>query len=188
MKIQNNKVVSIEYTLYDANTKEQLDTNVGKEPLSYISGKGHIIQGLETALIGLEPSEKTDVKIDPKDAYGEIDNEAVQEVPKEQFADIDIKVGMTLYGTGEHGETTQVIVKDIKDDKVVVDFNHPLAGKTLMFSVLVTSVRDATEDELATATVGGKVGEGCGCGNGGGGCEDNQKNEHSHSNGGCCSS
>lgn len=112
----------------------------------------------------------------------------MQDVPKEQFADIELSVGMALYGTGEHGETTQVTVKEINDSTVTIDFNHPMAGKKLMFSVLVVSVRDATANELSTATVGGVSG-GCGCGNGDVGCGENkQEHKHKHKEGGCCSS
>ncbi len=186
MKISKNKVVGIEYELFDAITKELLDTNKGKESLEYIVAKGHIIKGLDDGLLGLEKDDKIDIKIDPKDAYGQYDDKAIDSVPKEQFADIELTEGMTLYGTGEHGQTTQVVVKEIKQDEIIVDFNHPMAGKTLMFSVSIASIREATADEIASATVGGSAG-GCGCGNNDGGCGES-KHEHKHDTGSCCSS
>jgi len=86
---------------------------------------------------------------------------------KEQFEGIDLQEGMTLYGQGENGETVQVTVKSFDDENVKVDFNHPLAGKDLMFSVKVLSAREATPEEIATGVVGGEEhchSGSCGCG------------------------
>jgi FKBP-type peptidyl-prolyl cis-trans isomerase SlyD len=160
-----NKVVSIEYTLKDANTNEQLDTNVGGAPLEYISGMQQIIPGLEKELENLSKGDKVDVLVKPEDAYGEYNDEAVQAVPKEQFAGIELETGMTLYGTGENGETVQVTVKQIDENDVVVDYNHPMAGKSLMFSVTILDQRDATDEEIQVGVVGGMAAAGgCGCG------------------------
>ena len=169
----SNKVISIEYTLNDANTNEQLDTNVGGNPLEFISGQGQIIPGLESQLINLSAGENINVMVKPEDAYGEYNEEAVQTLPKEQFAGVDLEVGMTLYGTGEQGETVQVTVKEIADDEVTVDYNHPMAGKDLTFAVSILEIRDATSEELETGTVGGMAAEGGSCGthnNESGGC------------------
>ena len=165
----SNKVISIEYTLNDASTKEKLDTNVGGAPLEFISGQGQIIPGLETELVKLAAGENTDVLVNPADAYGEYNEEALQTLPKEQFAGVDLVEGMSLYGTGEQGETVQVIVKTINGDDVTIDYNHPMAGKTLMFSVSVLEVRAATEEEIQTGVVGGMAAAGGGC-CGGGSC------------------
>lgn len=186
MKIENNMVVGIEYTLQDANTKEQLDTNVGQAPLEFITGKGHIIPGLESNLIGLESGVKTDVMVMPADGYGEINEEAYQSLPKEQFAGIDLVEGMTLYGTGEHGETVQVNVKEVAENEVTIDYNHPMAGKTLMFSVSVMSVRAATEEEISMGVVGGAAAAGgCGCGSNDGGCSTHEEPKEEEKSG-CC--
>ena len=176
-----SNVIAIEYSLIDANSKEQLDTNVGSKPLEFISGMGQIIPGLEKEIENLSAGEKADIMVQPADAYGEYNDEAVQKVPKEQFAGIDLVEGMTLYGTGEDGQTVQVTVKDFTEDEVTIDYNHPLAGKTLMFSVTIIDVRAATQEELQTGIVGGAAGGCCGggsCGSGHG---------HSHDEGGCCS-
>ena len=165
----SNKVIAIEYTLKDANSNEQLDTNVGSTPLEFICGMGQIIPGLEREIENLPEGEKTDVMVAPADAYGEYNEEAVQTLPKEQFAGIDLVEGMSLYGTGENGETVQVTVKNFTDDEVTIDYNHPLAGKTLMFSVAILSTREATAEELQTGIVGGMDDDccstdgGCGC-------------------------
>jgi len=174
----SNKVVSIEYTLTDADTKEQLDSNVGGAPLSYISGMQQIIPGLESELEKLNAGDNTDVLVKPADGYGEYNEEAVQTLPKEQFAGIELAVGMSLYGTGENGETVQVIVKDLKEDEVVIDYNHPMAGKTLMFTVLVTEVRDATAEEIQSGMVGGMQDSCC--------SDDGHGHDHAESGSGCC--
>jgi FKBP-type peptidyl-prolyl cis-trans isomerase SlyD len=134
-------------------------------------GKGQIIPGLESGIENMLPGESADVLVKSADAYGEYNEEAQQEVPKEQFAGIELNVGMTLYGQGEDGSTVQVIVKDIQEENVVIDYNHPLAGKDLMFSVTLNSVRDASEDEKLTGIPEeNKVDDGC-CGSDGGtGC------------------
>lgn len=158
-----NKVIGIEYTLKDANSGEQLDTNVGQAPLEFVSGKGQIISGLEEKLVEMAENDKADVLVNPEDAYGEYNEEAIQTLPREQFAGIELEEGMSLYGSGEQGETVQVVVKSFTDDEVVIDYNHPMAGKTLMFSVLVKSVRAATEEEAQTGVVGGMAAMSGGC-------------------------
>jgi len=183
----SNKVISIEYTLNDANTKVQLDTNVGGSPLDFITDMGQIIPGLEKELVNLEAGDKTDVLVQPADAYGEYKDDAVQSLPKEQFADIELTEGMSLYGTGEGGETVQVVVKSIADDEVTIDYNHPMAGKTLMFSVTVLATRAATEEEIQVGVVGGMAAAGGGC-CGGGSCSTDEAAPAEASSGGCCSS
>ncbi len=161
------KVIAIEYSLKDANTKEDLDSNVGGKPLEFISGTGQIIPGLENELVKLESGAKTDVLVEPKDAYGEVNEEAIQTLPREQFADVELVENMSLYGTGENGETVQVVVKSFDDENVTIDYNHPMAGKTLMFTVAILDVRAATEEEIQTGVVGGLAAmEDCGCGDG----------------------
>ena len=180
----SNKVIAIEYTLTDANSKEQLDTNVGNDPLEFISGMGQIIPGLEKEIENLPAGEKADVMVQPAEAYGEYNEEAVQTLPKEQFAGIDLVEGMSLYGTGEGGQTVQVMVKGFTDEEVTIDYNHPLAGKTLMFSVAIMDVRDATAEELQTGVVGGMAASGGCCG--GGSCGSHDHGESKADDHECC--
>jgi len=168
MAINEGQIVSIEYEVRDGD--KVIDSNVGQEPLVFMFGKGQIIPGLEEGLKNMEIGEKADVLVKSADAYGEYNPEATQEVPKEQFAGIELEEGMTLYGQDANGGTVQVVVKEIKDESVVVDFNHPLAGKDLMFSVTLNNVREATEQETATGIPmenqepeGEHCGGGCGC-------------------------
>ena len=150
MAIENNMVVSLEYELRDKATSDIIDSNIGEAPLEFITGRSHIIPGLESEILKMSEGDASQVIVAPAHAYGEFDETAVQQVPIEQFAGIDLQEGMTLYGQGEDGGTVQVIVKEIKDDSVVVDFNHPMAGKDLMFSVTISNVRDASADEIAS--------------------------------------
>ena len=168
MAINEGQIVSIEYQVKDGD--KVIDSNVGQEPLVFMYGKGQIIPGLEAGIKDMNIGEKADVLVKAADAYGEYNPEATQDVPKEQFAGIDLQEGMTLYGQGEGGQTVQVTVKEIKDDSVVVDFNHPLAGKDLMFTVTLNNVREATPEEAATGIPAENqkdeccsTGGGCGC-------------------------
>ena len=170
MTITNeNCVVGIEYEVKEAGTTDVVDSNKGGEPLEFIIGKGQIIPGLENALVGMAQGESGDIMVSAADAYGDVNEEAMQTLPKEQFEGVDLIEGMSLYGQGEDGQTVQVTVKSFDDKDVKVDFNHPLAGKDLMFSVVVLSSREATADEISSGQVGGPAtsgescGTGCGC-------------------------
>lgn len=167
MAIASNQVVSIEYEV--RNGDQVVDSNVGAAPLVFMFGRGQIIPGLETGLQDMGVGEKGDILVKAVDAYGDYNPEATQEVPKEQFAGIDLQEGMTLYGQGEDGGTVQVIVKEIKDESVLIDFNHPMAGKDLMFTVTLQSVRDASEEEVQSGVPAENqvADDGC-CGSGGG--------------------
>ncbi|RUM71273.1 MAG: peptidylprolyl isomerase [Sulfurovum sp.] len=163
-----NSVVGIEYEVKEAGTTEVVDSNKGGQPLEFIMGKGQIIPGLENALVGMNEGESADINVNATDAYGEVNPEAMQTLPRDQFEGVDLVEGMTLYGQGEDGQTVQVTVKSFDDNEVQVDFNHPLAGKDLMFSVTVLSNREATPEEITTGVVGGiaegeSCGTGCGC-------------------------
>ncbi len=166
MSIENNQVVGIEYELKEKGGNEVIDSNKGQAPLEFIVGKGQIIPGLEKELIGMNVGDKKQITVLASEAYGDINPDAVDELPKEQFAGIDLQPGLPLYGQGENGETIQVVVKEVKDDSVVIDYNHPLAGKDLVFDVNVVNAREATEDELLSGQVGGgHCDDGsCGCG------------------------
>ncbi|HIE35135.1 MAG TPA: peptidylprolyl isomerase [Campylobacterales bacterium] len=166
MAIEDNKVVSMEYEVRDASTNEVIDSNKGQKPLQFITGKGQIIPGLEKKIKEMSESEEADLLVKANEAYGQKDENAIQTLPREQFAGIDLQEGMTLYGQGENGETVQVTVKSFNDQEVVIDFNHPLAGKDLLFSVKVIGVREATPEEIMTGQVI-DPNESCGCGTGG---------------------
>lgn len=175
------KVIAIEYSLKDAKTSEDLDSNVGGQPLEFIYGIGQIIPGLEAEIKNMIVGDKNDILVEAKDGYGEVNQEAIQTLPKEQFAGVELEAGMSLYGTSEDGQTTQVVVQSFNDEEVTIDYNHPMAGKDLMFTVEILSVREATEEEMQTGTVGGLAAmDDCGCGDGH--CDDTPEKKDD----GCC--
>ena len=128
---------------------EVFDSSEGKEPLDFIYGEGQIIPGLESELQGMKVGEKKKIeKISPDKAYGPYMDEARQEVPKSQLPqDVELKEGMQLAAQGPQG-VIPVTIKELHEDKAVIDFNHPLAGQELTFEVEITNVRDPTTDEL----------------------------------------
>ena len=169
MAIASNQIVSIENEVKDGD--KVVDSNVGQAPLVFMFGKGQIIPGLENGIKNMEIGERADVLVKAADAYGDINPDAQQVVPKDQFAGIDLEVGMTLYGQGEDGGTVQVIVKEIEEENVTIDFNHPLAGKDLMFTVAINNIRDASAEEAMTGVPAeNKPDEGEHCGSGSCGC------------------
>ncbi len=161
------KIMTIFYEVRENGSDEILDSNMDKRPLEFIMGNGEVIAGLEEALMDSKEGDKKDVIIPPLKAYGEYLNDAIEELPITQFEGIELKQGMTLFGQSEDGRHIQAIVKDFNENSVIIDYNHPLAGKELLFNVYVVGVRDATEMELAH---GLNMGGGCCGGGGGGGC------------------
>ena len=145
MSVSKGKEVSLEYTLRLEN-KEVVDSNVGKEPLTFTQGSQQIIPGLERELEGLVEGDTKVVTVAPEDAYGKVDPKAIQEVEKEKIPKEAQKVGAQLQGKDASGRVFRTTVKEIKEKTVVLDFNHPLAGKTLVFDVKVLDVTDKPKE------------------------------------------
>lgn len=146
--IANNMVVSFDYTLTDENDIE-LDSSQGRGPLKYLHGAGNIIPGLEKELAGKQTGHEFDVTVAAAEAYGEFNPEMIQTVPREAFQGVDtIEVGMTFHAQGPQGPV-QVTVKEVEEESVIIDANHPLAGKDLTFKGKIVEVRAATEEEIA---------------------------------------
>lgn len=185
--ISQNQVVSILYEVKESQTNEVIDSNLESKPLEFLLGAGQVISGLEKAVASAKKGDKLNLSIPPEDAYGIYQQDFLQEVPKEQFEGISLQKGMTLFGQAEDGQTVQVIVKDFNDSIVMIDYNHPLAGKTLLFNVEITDVREATPDEILQGRVGGGCcGGGCGCGDLAESAESMSEHSHHHGGGGCC--
>ncbi len=158
-----NWVTGIKYELREKGQTEIIDANTADAPLEFVMGSGMIIPGLEKGLIGMHEGERKQIDVPAAEAYGDYNPEAIQILPREQFEGIDLEPGMMLYGQDEHGHTTQVVVKQFTDTDVTIDFNHPMAGKDLVFDVIVTTDRPATPDEIATGEVGGGHEHGAAC-------------------------
>ena len=152
MKIGKNKVVTVEYTLHDAqgNMIEQ-----GAEPMVYLhGGYENTLPKIEEALEGKEAGYKVEIHLEPEDAFGDYDAELVKVEVRNRFPE-PLEVGMQFEGVpdseeeDEDGDGLIFTITDIAEDKVVLDGNHPLAGMALRFSCEVTDVRAATEAEIA---------------------------------------
>lgn len=140
--IQNGSTAKLEYTLTDEKGT-LLDTNKGKEPLTYTHGQGQIIPGLEKALGGLRAGDTKHVVVPPGEAYGSVKPEAVIEVPKERIPPKLQTPGAHLVARSKDGQPLHAFVKEVKEKTVVLDTNHPLAGKALTFDVKVIEVEAA---------------------------------------------
>jgi FKBP-type peptidyl-prolyl cis-trans isomerase SlyD len=156
MQIARNTVVSLTYQLFDS--QGTLLEQSG-EPISYLHGgyEGMFLP-VERALEGKSTGHSARVDLEPEDAFGEYEAQLVRMEPLEAFPP-NVEVGMRFEGTGdESGETRVYTVTEIAEGKVVVDGNHPLAGRALVFSCVVTDVRAATREELTHGHVHGPHG------------------------------
>lgn len=138
-KIEAGKTVQVNYTL-TVDGKMVDSSNVSGSPLTYIAGSGQIIPGLDEALMGLKKGEKKQVTVAPEKGYGPVNPNALQKIPKKQFSDPKIlKVGERVSGNSG-GRPVQATIVAIGKTDVTMDFNHPLAGKTLNFDIEVVDV------------------------------------------------
>jgi FKBP-type peptidyl-prolyl cis-trans isomerase SlyD len=155
--IEKNRVVTFNYTLRD-DQGAVIDTSSGRAPLSYLHGKGNIIPGLERALVGKAAGDKLDVTVAPEQGYGLRDERLVQIVARAKFGDVvNLAPGMQVRASGPQGARLVTVVR-VDRDFVTVDGNHPLAGRTLHFSVEVADVRKATHEEITHGHVHGPGG------------------------------
>lgn len=142
MTVSNGKQVSLEYTM-KLDDQSVVDSNVGGEPLKVTQGKHELVPGLEKAIEGMVPGEHKKVTVAPTEAYGTVDPKAFQEVDKKLLPPDSVKVGTQLEGKTADGQKVFPRISEVKNDTVVLDFNHPLAGKTLHFDVKVLEVAQA---------------------------------------------
>ncbi|MDH5435980.1 MAG: peptidylprolyl isomerase, partial [Gammaproteobacteria bacterium] len=158
MQIAENAVVVIDYTLKD-DEGNVIDSSEGKQGLAYLHGAQNIIPGLENALAGKAVGDSLQVTIPPEEGYGMHDTSKIQPVDKAMFEGAgDLAVGMDYYAQGPDGEMLTITIVEITDEHVVVDGNHPLAGKNLHFDVTVTDVREPSAEELEHGHVHGPGG------------------------------
>ncbi|MFN2146399.1 MAG: peptidylprolyl isomerase [Anaerolineales bacterium] len=146
-EVANDLVVTIEYKL--TVDGEMIDSSEGDAPLEYLHGHANIIYGLEKELTGMKVGESKSVEVSPEEGYGEVDEEAVLEVPRSEFpADVPIEPGIELEITDDEGDMMFATIIEVGDEDVVLDTNHPLAGQTLFFEVSIVDLRPATETEI----------------------------------------
>ncbi|MBN2484382.1 MAG: peptidylprolyl isomerase [Bacteroidales bacterium] len=182
MVVANEKVVSLIYELrLDSPQGEVIESLSQDNPLTFLFGTGNLLPKFEENINGLSVGDKFDFDLEALEAYGEKNEEAVVSVPVSAFeinGKIDegmLSIGNTIPMRDNAGNRLNGVVKEVTDDTVVMDFNHPLAGNRLFFKGEVTEIREATQEELSH----GHIHSGCGCGDGG--CSDG----HSHDSHGC---
>ena len=153
MEVINGNTVSFHYvgTLDDG---REFDNSYERgEPMTGLIGEGNLIAGFEAALIGMKPNEKKSIVIESKDAYGEHNPKAIQLVPLTSFPEDFVAVeGNTVHGKGENEQIFTATIIEVAEDKLTLDFNHPLAGKNLNFDIEVLTVTDVNES-VNTETV-----------------------------------
>ncbi len=138
--IKDGSKVKFDYTL--TVDGQVADTSAGRAPLEYTHGAGHIIKGLEKEMTGMNVGDKKTVTVKPEEGYGLVLEEAIRRVPKTSIGGAEhLKVG-DMVGASNAGHTFRAVVKEITDTEVVLDFNHPLAGKTLTFDVEIKEIND----------------------------------------------
>lgn len=120
---------------------ELVDGSRSNNPFEFNFGVGQVIAGLERRIINMKVGEAASIRVPAAEAYGEYNADAIQVLPIEEFANIEnLRVGMQIQGEDNDGELTQIIVKEINEKEVTVDFNHPLAGKDLDYKVKIDSL------------------------------------------------
>ena len=140
--VQAGSDVAFDYTLTDeSGTVIDSSKGNGKEPVHYIHGQRQIIPGLEKELAGMAVGGEKKITLKPEDAYGPIDPHAFQEIPKDRLPPGALKVGTMLMAQGPQGQGVPARVHEIKEKTVIMDFNHPLAGKTLSFDIKITEIK-----------------------------------------------
>ncbi len=147
MKIEKDKVISLEFVLRDAKGHVIQSTKEGNT-LDYLHGHSNLISGLESELENKLAGDELKIEISPENGYGLWNERRIQVVPRENLSQYpDIKLGVQLFVKRE-GQKTPVMVIDIDDEHVTLDANHPLAGKVLFYEVKIVAVRDATSEEI----------------------------------------
>ena len=140
--IADNMDVGMEYTL--TSEGKVVDSTDGKSAFHYVHGRGQIIPGLERQLVGLHVGDSKEIAVKPEEGYGPVDPAAFVEVPKTQLPkDTAPLVGMTLRGVNPDGHSFRAIISEVKDQSVMLNLNHPLAGKSLTFKVKITDIAPA---------------------------------------------
>lgn len=149
MTVQKNKVVSIHYTL-TLDDGETVDSSREREPLAFLVGHEQIIPGLENELLDLQVGDAKSVTVAPEQAYGVYEESLVQALQRSNIpGHVDLEEGGVLRAQDENGQILEGTIIELTDERVVLDFNHPLAGETLHFDTEIIAIRDATPEELS---------------------------------------
>ena len=138
--IEKGKTVLFDYVL--TVDGEEIDSSKKSSPLTYVHGEGNIVPGLERQLDGLKAGDQKAIVVSPDEGYGPINPEAFREIPKSQLPPgMEPQAGAVLTAKIQEGREIPVVITDVRDDSVMVDFNHPLAGKELHFDVTIVEIK-----------------------------------------------
>lgn len=207
MLISNEKVAIFSYTLFEGSTEGKvIETVPESNPMEVVFGQSKLIPFFEKNLMGKEKGDQFSIVVPTADAFGHTNPDAVHELSKEVFR-VDGNINEDLFIIGNKlpmrdrtGRVLDGYVKNVTEDKITVDFNHPLAGIDIVFEGVIMDVREATYDELnppqqscgsgcGSAKDGGTCStdsEDCGCDSKGSGSCSSDKHEHDHSHGESC--
>ena len=145
--VQDQMVIKLDYTLIVED--EVMESTEEGEPIEFIQGIGQIIPGLEEALYGMKVGDQKTVEVQPEDAYGIYDPESLEIAKKEEFSEeIPLDIGTFLDFKDNEGEVLSAQIIEADEETVTLDFNHPLAGKVLVFKISIAALRPATQKEL----------------------------------------
>ncbi|MDD3580810.1 MAG: FKBP-type peptidyl-prolyl cis-trans isomerase [Desulfobacca sp.] len=149
MKVGQNSFVNLEYQLrIDNDTIYPPDGE--PEEISICMGRGGMPLGLESALMDMEEDEIKVINLNPQQAFGEIKDQLIYEVSREEFDPaVELRPGLIFEATNEQGKPSKFYIRELKPETVVIDFNHPLAGKELEVVINIRQVREATKEDLA---------------------------------------
>ena len=188
LKIGINSMVTLTYDLrVDDENGEVVEQATEIKPLEFLYGAGVMLPKFESHLVDLCEGEPFTIKLNKNDAYGDVNDDAVVELPKNvflvdgKFDDELIKIGNTVPMMSSNGQRLNGLVLELNDEIIKMDFNHPLAGEDLFFAGKVLGVREASELEISQILGGG------GCSSCGSGCDDGScDTDHDHDHGGGC--
>jgi FKBP-type peptidyl-prolyl cis-trans isomerase SlyD len=167
MKVEKNNVVALTYSLRIPDTDGEMDiveVVTEEDPMYFIQGISGLPEGFENQIEGLVVGDTFDFTVEAEEGYGEYDPEAVVELSRDvfQMEDVDqeelLKVGNVIPMTNEEGERMHGQIVEVKEDVVVMNFNHPLAGKEMHFEGQILSIRPATAEEISHGHVHGEGG------------------------------
>ncbi len=139
-QVQNGDKVKVHYH-GKLRSGETFDSSEGREPLEFTVGEGQVIPGFDQGVMGMQVGDKRTVEIDVQNAYGEKSGEMIIEFPKEQFPDdMNPEVGMQLMMNNGQGQQFPVTITELKEESVMLDANHPLAGQELIFDIELVEI------------------------------------------------